>query len=65
MFNIKLKIFYYSENIKRQAYLVLEENKVLQEQLDLQTNRLTDVQKTQIQEGKKFNFIQKLNFHFS
>ncbi|CAF0777451.1 unnamed protein product [Adineta ricciae] len=38
------------EHIKRQAYLVLEENKVLQEQLDLQTNRLTDVQKTQIQE---------------
>ena len=41
----------FSEHIKRQAYLVLEENKVLQEQLDLQTNRLTDVQKTQIQEG--------------
>ncbi|UJR28194.1 hypothetical protein I4U23_009445 [Adineta vaga] len=38
------------EHIKRQAYLVLEENKVLQEQLNLQTNRLTDVQKTQIQE---------------
>ncbi|CAF1272609.1 unnamed protein product [Adineta steineri] len=38
------------ENIKRQAYLVLEENKVLQEQLNLQTNRLNDVQKTQIQE---------------
>ncbi|CAF2815027.1 unnamed protein product [Rotaria sp. Silwood2] len=38
------------EHIKRQAYLVLEENKVLQQQLDLQTNRLTDVQKTQIQE---------------
>ncbi len=40
------------ENIKRQAYLVLEENKVLQEQLDLQTNRLTDIQKAQIQEGE-------------
>ncbi|UJR21266.1 hypothetical protein I4U23_024361 [Adineta vaga] len=38
------------ENIKRHAYLVLEENKVLQEQLHLQTNRLTDVQKAQIQE---------------
>ncbi|CAF2411488.1 unnamed protein product [Rotaria sp. Silwood2] len=38
------------ENIKRQAYLVLEENKVLQEQLNLQTNKLTDVQKVQIQE---------------
>ncbi|CAF1317990.1 unnamed protein product [Rotaria magnacalcarata] len=38
------------EHIKRQAYLVLEENKVLQEQLNLQTNRLTDVQKVQIQE---------------
>jgi hypothetical protein len=46
------------ENIKRQAYLVLEENKVLQEQLDLQTNRLTDVQKGQIQEGKNFILIQ-------
>ncbi len=42
------------EHIKRQAYLVLEENKVLQEQLDLQTNRLTDVQKAQIQEGIEF-----------
>jgi hypothetical protein len=40
-----------SEHIKRQAYLVLEENKVLQEQLNLQTNHLTDVQKTQIHEG--------------
>lgn len=40
------------EQIKRQAYLVLEENKVLQDQLDLQSNRLTDVQKHQIQEGK-------------
>lgn len=40
------------EHIKRQAYLVLEENKVLQDQLNIQTNRLTDVQKTQIQEGK-------------
>lgn len=39
------------EQIKRQAYLVLEENKVLQDQLDLQSNRLTDVQKHQIQEG--------------
>ncbi|CAF0976224.1 unnamed protein product [Rotaria sp. Silwood1] len=38
------------DNIKRQAYLVLEENKVLQEQLSLQTNKLTDVQKAQIQE---------------
>ncbi|CAF3810528.1 unnamed protein product [Rotaria socialis] len=38
------------ENIKRQAYLVLEENKVLQEQLNLQTNKLTDVHKVQIQE---------------
>ncbi|CAF0930328.1 unnamed protein product [Rotaria sp. Silwood1] len=38
------------EHIKRQAYLVLEENKILQEQLNLQTNRLTDVQKVQIQE---------------
>ncbi|CAF0906497.1 unnamed protein product [Rotaria sordida] len=38
------------EHIKRQAYLVLEENKILQEQLNLQTNRLTDVQKAQIQE---------------
>ena len=42
------------DHIKRQAYLVLEENKVLQEQLDLQTNRLTDVQKTQIHEGTNF-----------
>ena len=42
------------EHIKRQAYLVLEENKVLQEQLNLQTNRLTDVQKTQIHEGNIF-----------
>ena len=40
------------EHIKRQAYLVLEENKVLQDQLNLQTNRLNDVQKTQIQEGR-------------
>ena len=40
------------EQIKRQAYLVLEENKVLQDQLDLQSNRLTDVQKHQIHEGK-------------
>jgi hypothetical protein len=40
-----------SEHIKQQAYLVLEENKVLQEQLHLQTHRLTDVQKTQIHEG--------------
>ena len=39
------------EQIKRQAYLVVEENKVLQDQLDLQTNRLNDVQKNQIQEG--------------
>lgn len=39
------------QQIKRQAYLVLEENKVLQDQLDLQTNRLNDVQKNQIQEG--------------
>lgn len=38
------------QQIKRQAYLVLEENKVLQDQLDLQTNRLNDVQKNQIQE---------------
>ncbi len=56
-FNNKINFFIfflYSENIKRQAYLVLEENKVLQEQLDLQTNRLTDVQKSQIQEGKNF-----------
>ena len=50
------------ENIKRQAYLVLEENKVLQEHLDLQTNRLTDVQKGQIQEGKNFIFIHNNNF---
>jgi hypothetical protein len=42
------------ENIKRQAYLVLEENKVLQEQLDLQTNLLTDVQKAQLEESKIF-----------
>jgi hypothetical protein len=47
-------LFFPRENIKRQAYLVLEENKVLQEQLDLQTNRLTDVQKAQIQEGIEF-----------
>lgn len=40
-----------AEQIKRQAYLVLEENKILQEQLDLQSNRLTDVQKHQIHEG--------------
>jgi len=45
------------EHIKRQAYLVLEENKILQEQLDLQTNRLTDVQKTQIQEGLNISSI--------
>ncbi|CAF1128948.1 unnamed protein product [Rotaria sordida] len=38
------------ENIKRQAYLVLEENKILQEHLNLQTNKLTDIQKAQIQE---------------
>ncbi|CAF2144262.1 unnamed protein product [Rotaria magnacalcarata] len=38
------------EIIKRQAYLVLEENKVLQEQLNLQTNKATDVHKVQMQE---------------
>jgi len=47
-----LSFVFHSENIKRQAYLVLEENKVLQEQLNLQTNRLTDVQKAQIHESK-------------
>lgn len=40
-----------SDHIKRQAYLVLEENKVLQKQLDLQNHQLTDVQKRQIGEG--------------
>ena len=50
------------DHIKRQAYLVLEENKVLQDQLDLQTNRLNDVQKTQIQEGNENDgFHLKLN----
>jgi hypothetical protein len=42
---------FFSDHIKRQAYLVLEENKVLQKQLDLQNNQLTDVQKRQINEG--------------
>ncbi|CAF0866434.1 unnamed protein product [Didymodactylos carnosus] len=41
------------DHIKQQAYLVLEENKILQEQLDLQTNHLRDVQKSQIQEVSK------------
>jgi hypothetical protein len=63
------------ENIKRQAYLVLEENKVLQEQLDLQTNRLTDVQKAQIQESKQYlcnkeikssiSFLYLISFEFN
>ena len=42
---------FFSDHIKRQAYLVLEENKVLQKQLDLQNSQLTDVQKKQINEG--------------
>jgi len=42
-----------SENIVRQAELVVEENKVLQDQLQLQTNRLTSIQKTQLEEGEK------------
>lgn len=49
-------MFLYRESIKRQAYLVLEENKVLQDQLNLQTNQSTDIQKAQIQESKLFFF---------
>jgi predicted metal-dependent hydrolase len=55
-------VFFVRENIKRQAYLVLEENKVLQEQLDLQTNQLTNIQKTQIHEGKELILcLKKIN----
>lgn len=38
------------ENIVRHAELVVEENKVLQDQLHLQTNRLTNIQKAQLEE---------------
>jgi predicted metal-dependent hydrolase len=55
-------VFFVRENIKRQAYLVLEENKVLQEQLDLQTNQLTNIQKTQIHEGIDLILFKKINF---
>lgn len=41
-----------SENIVRHAELVVEENKVLQDQLQLQTNRLTTIQKSQLEEGE-------------
>lgn len=52
------KSFPIRNQIKRQAYLVLKENEILQKQVELETNQLAEIQRNQIDEGFSFRFTE-------